>query len=422
MRRDLEEAGSAHAGAGTSLQPPSEPSISPTVLAVLILISTTTPIAMNMYLPALPAIQADFNTSTSVVQLSLSLFLVATAFGQLVAGPLSDIFGRRPVLTAGLSLFVVASVICTLAPSPWVLIVGRMLQGFGGCTGMVLSRAIVRDIFGTATAASMIGYVTMGIAVAPLLTPTLGGLIYEFSNWRFIFLFMCVMGVLSVTAMRMKLPESHPPTHRPGVFRRWRSEVSELLSIPTFWSLALTLGALCVAFFSFVAGGTVIAVEVYELGASQYGLFFVFMVSGYILGNFITGRYSRRIGLTRMIVMGNIISVIGVTGAVTLAFFPLAHPLGLFGPMLVVGIGNGLSLPNCVAGSVSVRPDLAGTASGLSGAFQIGSGALASFAVGILIDTGFWEDVRWPVLILMSFGAISAFFISLTINPRRLSA
>ncbi|GAB5376227.1 MAG: multidrug effflux MFS transporter [Acuticoccus sp.] len=419
MRTNLDEPLSAQPPAGA---PASEPHISGTVLAVLILISTTTPIAMNMYLPALPAIQQDFGTSTAVVQLSLSLFLVATAVGQLVAGPLSDIFGRRPVLTWGLSLFVIASIICTLAPSPAVLIIGRMLQGFGGCTGMVLSRAIVRDIFGTATAASMIGYVTMGIAVAPLLTPTLGGFIYEVSSWRFIFLFMCITGVFSVLAMRLKLPESHPPVRQPDVFGRWRREVGELLRIPTFWSLALTLAFLCVAFFTFVAGGTVVAVEVYELGASEYGMFFVFMVSGYIVGNFVTGRYSRRIGLTRMIVMGNIIALVGVSLAVLLALTVPSHPFALFGPMLVVGMGNGLSLPNCVAGSVSVRPDLAGTASGLSGAFQIGSGALASFAVGIMIDLDIWDDVRWPVLLLMLAGAVAAFITSLTIDARKLSA
>jgi len=398
-----------------------EPKISGTLLAVLILISTTTPIAMNMYLPALPAIQAHFATSASVMQLSLSLFLAAMALGQLVAGPLSDLFGRRPVLIVGLTMFVVASILCAVAPNATLLIVGRVLQGLGGCTGIVLSRAIVRDIVGTATAASMIGYVTMGIAIAPLITPTIGGLIYEFSSWQFIFVFMTVAGVLSLLATIFRLPESHPAQRQPHIFRRWLRELGELLRIRAFWSLSLTLGALCVAFFSFLAGGTVIAIEFFRLGPAQYGMFFVFMVSGYILGNFATARYSRRIGLVPMIHIGNTISLFGVSLAVILALTANGHPLGLFAPMFVVGIGNGFALPNCVAGCVSVRPDLAGTASGLAGSFQVGSGALASIAVGLLLDFAIFEDVRWPVLVLMLFGALAALLISLTIDPRRLA-
>ena len=396
--------------------------MSGTILAVLILISTTTPIAMNMYLPALPAIQSHFGTSAAVVQLSLSLFLVATAVGQLIAGPLSDIFGRRPVLTVGLGIFVGASILCALAPTAPVLIVARILQGLGGCTGIVLSRAIVRDICGTATAASMIGYVTMGIAIAPLITPSIGGLMYELASWRFIFVFMATTGLIAVIASLRYLPESHPPDKRPGVFRRWRGEVRELLSIQTFWSFALTLAALCIAFFTFIAGGTVVAVEVFRLGPAQYGLFFIFMVSGYIIGNFVTARFSARLGIVRMIKVGNSISLVGVTLAVTLALVAPTHPMTMFGPMFIVGMGNGFALPNCVAGCVSVRPDLAGTASGLAGAFQIGSGALSSIAVGLLIDSGFWSDLRWPILVLMLGGAIAALAAAFTLDARRLAA
>ncbi len=392
------------------------------MLAVLILISTTTPIAMNMYLPALPALQAHFGTSAAVMQLSLSLFLAATAVGQLIAGPLSDIFGRRPVLTVGMAIFVAASILCAIAPNATVLILARILQGLGGCTGIVLSRAIVRDICGTATAASMIGYVTMGIAIAPLITPSLGGLMYELASWQFIFVFMAVTGLIGLVASVLRLPESHTPDRRPGVFKRWRGEVAELLALRPFWSFALTLGALCIAFFTFIAGGTVVAVEVFHLGPSQYGLFFIFMVSGYIVGNFVTARFSRRVGIVRMIVTGNAISLIGVTLSVTLALFAPVHPMTLFGPMFIVGVGNGFSLPNCVAGCVSVRPDLAGTASGLAGAFQIGSGALASIAVGLLIDSGIWVDLRWPILVLMLGGAIAALSAALTLDGRRLAA
>ncbi|MEM9222617.1 MAG: multidrug effflux MFS transporter [Pseudomonadota bacterium] len=387
---------------------------------LLILIATIQPIAMNMYVPAMAAMQVDLSTTASLIQTTLSAFLIATAVGQLVIGPLSDIYGRRLVLIAGLLVFLLGTGVCVFAHDIHWLIAGRIIQGFGGCAGLVLSRAIIRDVHGTATSASQIGYVTMGMAVGPLVTPAIGGFIYEWLSWRAIFALMGAFGLVGIVAAVTRLAETHQRTKRPGVFRRWRDESMELLRSKGFWSFALTLAALCVAFFSFVSGGAFVAAFVFELSVSQYGMFFIFVVSGYIFGNFITGRFGERIGLVRMIVIGNAISLIGVAAAIVLACFDDPHPIRLFAPMLVVGIGNGFALPNAVAGCVSIRPDLAGTASGLAGAFQVGSGAIASIVVGILIDSKLFDGTTWSILLPMTFGAVAAFLLSFTLRSRAL--
>ncbi len=162
------------------------------------------------------------------------------------------------------------------------------------------------------------------------------------------------------------------------------------------------------------------ASTIYGLSASEYGLYFVITVGGYVVGNFVTGRYGQRIGIVRMIVIGNAISLAGVALAALCAMADVHHPMGLFGPMLLVGLGNGFALPNAIAGVVSVRPDLAGSASGLAGAFQVGSGAAASVLVGLLIDGGIWQGTSWPILVPMLVSAIVAFGLAFTLRERDL--
>lgn len=391
----------------------------PAPLLILILISTIQPVAMNMYVPAMAAMQVDLSTSASHMQLTLSAFLAATAVGQLVVGPFSDMLGRRPVLIAGLAVFLLGTLICIFAPDVEMLIIGRIVQGLGGCTGLVLSRAIVRDVHGAAASASMIGYVTMGMALAPLITPAIGGVLYEISSWRVIFAFMGVVGVIGFLAAVLRLRETHTAQVGHNVFRRFRREIVELVGIGEFWHVAFTLAALSSAFFSFVAGGAFVAAEVFDLGASEYGLYFILIVMGYILGNFCTGRFGARLGILRMILIGNAVGLLGVLIAVALALGGSQSPFSLFAPMMLVGVGNGFSLPSSLAACVNVRPHLAGTASGVAGAFQVGSGAVASVVVGLLIDSALWPNTVWPVLLPITFGAVTAFSLALGLGFKK---
>ncbi len=397
------------------------PALSPAPLALLILVSMVHPTAMNMYVPAMASMQVHLATSASAIQMTLSAFLAATAVGQLLVGPISDLFGRRPVLLLGLAAFVVGTIVATLAPNVETLIVGRIIQAIGGCAGLTLSRAIIRDVHGAAASASMIGYVTMGMAVAPMVTPAIGGFIYEATSWRMIFAAMALLGLAALVAAAVRLRETHPPTRGGNVFARFAGELSSLVRLRAVWRYTLTLAALSIAFFAFIAGGAFVATTIYGLKASEYGLFFVLTVAGYIVGNFVTGRFGSRLGINRMIVTGNAVSLVGVATAATLAFGGVSHPIALFGPMFLVGLGNGFALPNCIAGVVSVRPDLAGSASGLAGAFQVGGGAAASVLVGALIDGGVWAGTVWPVLVPMLVSAVVALALAFTLRDRDLA-
>jgi DHA1 family bicyclomycin/chloramphenicol resistance-like MFS transporter len=304
------------------------------------------------------------------------------------------------------------------APAVEILIVGRVIQALGGCAGLVLARAIIRDVYGPNASASMIGYVTMGMAVGPMVTPAIGGAIAEVASWRLVFVAMGAIGLTALVFTWLWLAETRQRMPSGAVFQRWSLELVALVGLRDFWLFALTLGFLSTSFFAFIAGGVFVATAVFGLSASQYGLFFIMTVAGYVVGNFVVGRFGARVGIVRMIVMGNGVSLCAVLAAAGLALAGVDHPLALFVPMLFVGLGNGFALPNAVAGAVSVRPQLAGTASGLAGAFQVGSGAVASVIVGLLIDFAVWDGTRWPMLVPMLCGAAAAFALSLVL-PRR---
>lgn len=389
---------------------------SPAPLWLLIAVSTVQPIALNMYVPAMGAMQADLSTTRAAISLTLSTFLLATALATLVVGALSDLRGRRPVLIVGLALFAVGSAICAAAPNVEMLIAGRVVQALGGSVGLALSRAIVRDINGARTAASAIAYVTMGMAVAPMISPSIGGVLSQAAGWRSIFLVMVGVGVLTTVATMLRLDETHPPTPGAAGLQRLRTEAMELFGVGAFWHFVITLGFICTSFFSFIAGSAFVSETVLGLSPAIYGLFFMCVAIGYIAGNFVTGRFVERIGLVTMIRTGTIVTLLGVAIA---AFAPVAgiiHPWAFFGPMVLVGLGNGFALPNTIAGAVSVRPQLAGTASGLAGAFQLGAGAVASLVVGLLCDLDPWPGTMWPAMGPMLTGSVAAVLLSFTLR------
>jgi DHA1 family bicyclomycin/chloramphenicol resistance-like MFS transporter len=356
------------------------------LIVILIVVSGLNPIAVNMFVPAMPDIMRGLGTDRATVLLVLSAYLFATAVAQLVLGPLSDRFGRRPVLVAGLILFIAASIVCTTAPSISVLIAGRILQGAGGCVGIVLGRAIVRDRYERDRAASMLGYVTMGFAVAPMLGPIVGGLLNDNVGWRSIFGLQTVLGVLIVAVCVLFLPETHvtagPAADRPT----FRQSFAILGSLPAFWAYAFTCAFGTAVFFSFLGGTPFVAVDLLGMTGTEYGLYFVLVPGGFMLGNFLTARYTERLGIFVMVVAGSLVTLAAVI-AMALAFLAgWNHPLSLFVPMYAIGFANGLTLANALAGAVSVRPDLAGAASGLAGSMQIGFGAIATVVIGALLS------------------------------------
>lgn len=391
-------------------------------LAILILLSTLMPLGLNMYVPAIAAMQADLSTSATTIQLTLSLFLAATAVGQVLAGPLSDIVGRRPVLLVGILLFTAGSLACAFAPTVEVLIVGRVVQALGGSAGLSLARAIVRDVHGTRASASLIGYLTMAMAVAPLVAPVIGGFVLDFASWRVIFDLLAAYGGLVLVAAWLFLFETRRTLAGAYRLKGFFRESGRLLGLPDFWIYAGTLGFLSSSFFAYLAAGPFVATNVYGLTPSAYGLLLTFVVIGYIAGNFVTARFGGRIGISRMIVAGNAVALAGIAVSGALAAWYPAAALGLFAPLLVMGFGNGLALPNCVVGAVSVKPELAGTSAGLAGAFQVGGGALVTFLIGLLLDVGVWGGTIWIMVVPMAAGSALALALGAYTDDRRLAS
>ena len=354
----------------------------PALMALLAAITALAPFSLQIFLPALPAIQASFAVAPGLVQLALSLSILANAVANLAYGPMSDRFGRRPVLLVGLAAFIAGSLGCALAPSIELLIIARIVQSIGGAAGMVLARAIVRDLYDRERSASIIAYLTMAMVVAPMLAPTIGAVLLDIASWRAIFYLVTGIGVVLTWPIVVTLAETRPPEARrlggPLI------GAGALLRSGLFWSYVLqsTFG-ICV-FFAFIAGAPYFMINVLGRSATEYGLWFILVSAAFMAGNLVAGRYSPRIGLDRMVLAGSLLAVASAGLALVLLLGGAWTPLALFGPMMAVGLGNGFSVPNAQAGALSVFPLLAGTASGIAGFSQMFMAALVSQAVGML--------------------------------------
>jgi DHA1 family bicyclomycin/chloramphenicol resistance-like MFS transporter len=375
---------------------------SPPHVTTLIVATATGALTMNVFLPSLPGMARHFQADYGVVQLAISLYLAATAFLQLFIGPASDRFGRRPVMLGCFAIFITGTIAALFAPTIELFLACRLAQAFSAA-GMVLSRAVVRDTVGAGDAASMIGYVTMGMALVPMVAPMLGGFLDEIYGWKASFVLTLAFGVAAMTIIYFDLGETLA-NRTASITAQFRA-FPLLLRSPLFWGYTATATLSSGAFFAFLGGGPYVATEVLGLSPSGYGVYFGIISCGYIVGNFLSGRLSRRLGINRMMLIGNIVATAGTALALALFATGLEHALSLFGPAIFLGLGNGLTLPNANAGIVSARPDLAGSASGLGGAIQIGGGALLSVLAGVLLSP---RNAPYPLLAIMLLSAFAA--------------
>lgn len=374
----------------------------PPHIVTLILMAGLSALAMNIFLPSLPNMTAWFETDYTLIQLSVALYLGVNAVLQLFVGPLSDKFGRRPIILLGAAVFCVATIGCLFAPNVWVFLTFRMIQA-AIVTSMVLSRAVVRDMFPQDQAASMIGYVTMGMAVVPMIGPAIGGILDEAFGWQANFWLLLILGLMLFWLVWRDLGETSAGSDL-SIWRQF-GEYPQLLASQRFWGYALAAGFASGAFFSYLGGAPFVGTVVFGLDTSELGLYFGAPAIGYFLGNFITGRFARRVGVNRMVLWGSLINCAGIALSLTVFALGMGSAESFFGFMTLVGLGNGMTIPNATAGMLSVRPRLAGTASGLGGAIMIGGGAVLSALAGTLLtpDTG-----AWPLLWLMLMTGIAA--------------
>ncbi len=382
-------------------------------LVTLILATAAGPLALNMFVPSMPGLAADLGISYGTAQLTLTLFLAAIATGQLFWGPISDRFGRRPALLVGMALYVAGGVAAWLVTSIEGLLVARVVQAFGGSAGIVLTRAIVRDLHGRDKSASMMGYIMMAMSVAPLLAPLVGGLLDAAYGWRASFVVLSVIGAGVLALALVDLHETNHSRQAQSV-AAFLGDLATLLREPRLigWTMVMSLSS--GMFFSFLAGAPYVMVTLLERTPAEYGLYFALISLGYMFGNFLSGRLAERLGPNRLIRIGLATGLVGAVLLFGLFAAGIIAPWSLFLPVMIIAVANGLTLPSAIANVVSVRPDLAGAASGLGGSIQIALGALATVGVGL----GAQGDSAFPLAIfILGFGASA--ILAYWLTPKR---
>jgi DHA1 family bicyclomycin/chloramphenicol resistance-like MFS transporter len=376
---------------------------SKTLLFILVALTALGPFSMQIFLPALPAIRNSYAVSGATAQMTLSVSMLAIALATLVYGPLSDRYGRRPVVIVGLVVYLAGSALCAAAPDIWTLIVGRMLQGAGGAAGMVLARAIVRDRYSRERSAAVIAYLTTAMVLAPMLAPTIGGALTDWSSWRANFVFAGCIGLAVTVLVVTRLPETHTERDPIEGLKSFFGGFGRLLAQPIFCGYALHASFVLGVFFAFMSGGPYVMVDVMQRPATEYGLYFFMVSTGFMLGGLTAGRISERVGIDRMIVLGSAGSLIAVAAGFAIMAAGVWHPLAMFGPASLASFAAGISMPNAQAGAVSVDPRAAGAASGLAGFIQMLIGAGVAQAVGTIHD-----GTPYPMLGIMLGSAVLA--------------
>ena len=380
-------------------------------IATLILLTGLSALGMNVFLPSLPNMAEYFQADYHLVQLSVALYLGVNAVLQILIGPVSDKVGRRPVILWGLILFLLATLGCLFAPTIEIFLGFRMCQAIVAVC-MVLSRAAVRDMFSQDQAASMLGYVTMGTAVVPMVGPVIGGALDEMFGWAANFWLLFGLGALTLALTWFDFGETAQKSGK-TLIAQFR-EYPELLRSPRFWGYALASGLSSGSFFAYLGGAPFVGSTVYGLAPAELGLYFGAPAIGYFAGNFLSGRYSARFGVNRMVMWGCLINCAGILLSLGFVAIGPETPLSFFGFITLTGVGNGMAMPNATAGTLSVRPHLAATASGLGGAIMLGLGAALSALAGWLLTP---QTGAFPMLYLMlttaSLGVVAIYVVIL---------
>ena len=356
----------------------------PTMLT-LVLLASISALAMNIYLPSLPQMAMEFSTTPAAMGLSVGVYLGTSALIQLFAGPISDRIGRRKIVQVSLIIFVIASISGAYAQSFETFLMYRGIQSVAA-TCMIVSRAIVRDTTDTASSGSRIAYVTMGMAVVPMFSPALGGFIDTNFGWEGTFFVLAGLGVIMLMLSYFDQGETAPVSDKSilGQFQNYPI----LLTSKRFWGYCLASAFGSGAFFAYLGGAPAVGAEVYALDPQSVGLFLGAPAFGYFFGNFIAGRYSKSIGIDLMVLYGLVLALFGMSLSFAISALGYGSALSFFGFMTFVGLGNGMSIPNATAGMLAIKPELAGTASGLGSAMMIGGGAALSALAGPVLHMG----------------------------------
>lgn len=368
----------------------------PPHILTLILLASISALTMNIFLPSLPNIASELNSSTSILGLSVGIYLASSAVLQLIIGPFSDQFGRRPLILWSLIIFCISTLATVFITNTAQFLILRIFQAISASC-MVLARAIVRDTTESIEkAGSKIAYVTMGMALVPMVGPAIGGLLDYQYGWEASFWLLFILGLVILIVSFFDVGETL--SNHNQSFLQQISTYPSLLRSKRFWGYCLSSAFVSGAFFSYLGGAPFVGNEVFGLEPKDLGFWFGAPAIGYVLGNFLSGRFSTKIGLDKMIFLGVTTALFGVSISLTISLLDHGSVLSFFGLMTLVGLGNGMSIPNATAAMMSINPKLAGTAAGLGSAIMIGGGAGLSAIANFILIHGSSEI---PLIMLM---------------------
>jgi DHA1 family bicyclomycin/chloramphenicol resistance-like MFS transporter len=386
---------------------------------VLGAITLVTPLTIHLFLPAMPEVKREFGASDALIQLTFNISLVAIAFVTLAYGSLSDRYGRRPVLLAGLGLFLLGSVISVTATSLSMLVAGRLVQAIGAGAGLTLTRAIARDAYGPDSLVKAIAYLTMAYTLGPMIAPAFGGFLIDHFGWRSAFWFAIVSGVAIALAAIFVLFETHGAEERhvvpTGVLRNYRALMSDV----RFLAFVLQSGFMSFAFFAIAASSPFLMKDLLGRSATEFGLYFMCFPLGYCTGNLVSSRLSGRVGIEKMIMTGSLLCFAIVATQAVIVLSGHLSPILIFATGGLMSFAQGLSLPNAQAGAIRVSPKLAGTAAGLGVFVQMFLSAVSTELYGLFAD-----GTPIPMIVISTLGAALAVgtAVSLYIPRRPVSA
>jgi len=378
--------GLSQARKGEELEDSAKSPVGPVFMIAMVAVTLTGPLSVHVFIPALPIIRRAFEIDAPTAQLMLSIALFTMAASTLLYGSLSDRYGRRPVLVAGILLFLVGTGLCAVADSVTALVVGRFVQAAGAGCGLVLARASVRDVYGDDKLVKMTAYLTMAYVLGPMLAPAIGGVLIDEFGWRAIF-YMALAGAVAILLLTVTaIHETAPGRSGGGGFARMGRDYARLACMPRFLGDTFFNGFVSASFFAYITAASYIMTEVLERPAAEYGLWFLTLPAAYLLGNFVAGRFGGRARIDFMVLLGGGIALASALVFVFAAAIMPLTPLSLFLPCFIASIGQGIAMPNAQSGAIMVDPELTGTASGTVMFAHLCIGATGAQVMGFLAD------------------------------------
>jgi len=371
------------------------------IMAVLATLMAFGSISTDLYLPAMPTMARDLHARTGTLEFTISGYLIGFSLGQLLWGAVSDRVGRRVPVAIGIVLFVIGSAGCALSQTGTEIIVWRVVQAVGACAGVVLSRAMVRDLFERDRAAQMLSTLIVIMAIAPLVGPLLGGQILSFASWHWIFWLLVAIGGVALAAL-FTVPETLTPERRdPDAIRHAFSRYAGLLADRRVLAYAGISGSFYVGAFAFIAGTPFAYISYYHVPPTLYGLLFGASILGIMLVNMANARLVGRFGSDRLLRVGAAIAAMAGLASAAAGWTGIGGLAGLAVPIVIFSAVNGLIVANSLAGALAAWPDRAGAVSALVGSIQYGSGIIGSALVGLASD-----GTPWPLGAVMALSGV----------------